>query len=94
MATISDRVHRATAPRNLLILMSDEHNPLVMGHAGHPEVSTPHLDALARSGTRFVNATCASPICVPTRAALATGRPLFETGYWDNCDAYDGRIPS
>jgi choline-sulfatase len=73
--------------------MSDEHNPLVMGCAGHPEVHTPHLDALARSGTRFVNATCASPICVPTRAALATGRPLFETGYWDNCDAYDGRVP-
>lgn len=82
------------APTNLLILLSDEHNPQVMGCAGHPEVHTPHLDALAHSGTRFVNASCASPICVPTRAALATGQSLHETGYWDNCDAWDGRTPS
>jgi choline-sulfatase len=80
--------------QNLLIIMSDEHNPKVMGCAGHPEVLTPHLDALAASGTRFVNAVCASPICVPARAAIATGRHNFETGYWDNVDAYDGRTPS
>lgn len=81
-------------PKNLLIIMSDEHNPKVMGCAGHPDVLTPHLDALAAGGTRFTNASCASPICVPARAALATGRNIFETGYWDNVDAYDGRIPS
>ncbi len=80
--------------QNLLLIMSDEHNPLVMGCAGHPDVFTPNLDALAASGTRFTNATCASPICVPARAALATGRHIFETGYWDNVDAYDGRTPS
>lgn len=81
-------------PKNLLIILSDEHNPHVMGAAGHPEVLTPHLDALARRGTRFTHASCASPICVPTRAALATGRHPFEVGYWDNADAYDGRVPS
>jgi choline-sulfatase len=84
----------AFRPKNLLILMSDEHNPTVMGCAGHPHVQTPHLDALAHSGTRFVNASCASPICVPARAAMATGRPIHETGYWDNVDAYDGKTPS
>ena len=81
-------------PKNLLIILSDEHNPHVMGAAGHPEVQTPHLDALARRGTRFINASCASPICVPTRAALAIGRHPHEAGYWDNADAYDGRVPS
>lgn len=80
--------------RNVIVIMSDEHNPHVMGCAGHPEIQTPHLDALARSGTRFTHASCASPICVPARAALATGRHIFETGYWDNVDAYDGRVPS
>lgn len=83
-----------TTPKNLLMIMSDEHNPLVMGCAGHPDVLTPHIDALATSGTRFTNAICASPICVPARAALATGRPIYQTGYWDNVDAYDGRTPS
>ena len=81
-------------PGNLVVILSDEHNPHVMGCAGHPEVHTPHLDALAARGTRFLNASCASPICVPARAALATGRNVFETGYWDNVDAYDGRTRS
>lgn len=79
---------------NLLIILSDEHSPGVMGCAGHGEVSTPHLDALAASGTRYDNAVCASPICVPTRAALATGCAVHEAGYWDNVDAYDGAVPS
>ncbi len=81
-------------PGNLVVILSDEHSPHVMGCAGHPEVHTPHLDALAARGTRFLNASCASPICVPARAALATGRNVFETGYWDNVDAYDGRTRS
>ena len=79
---------------NLLIVLSDEHNPKVMGCAGHPEVKTPHLDALAASGTRFSQASCANPICVPTRAVLATGRPNCEIGYWDNVDAWEGKTPS
>ena len=82
------------SPKNILLIVSDEHNPKVMGCAGHPEVQTPHLDALAAGGTRFTQASCASPICVPARAALATGRNIFETGYWDNVDAYDGRTKS
>lgn len=82
------------SPENLLIILSDEHNPKVMGCAGHPDVLTPNLDAMAARGTRFTNASCASPICVPARAALATGRNIYETGYWDNVDAYDGRTPS
>ncbi len=82
------------APKNLLLIVSDEHNPKAMGFAGHPEVKTPHLDRLAAGGTCFTNATCASPICVPARAALATGLNLFELGHWDNVDAYDGRTPS
>lgn len=81
-------------PQNLLLIVSDEHNPRAMGCAGHPDVETPHLDALAAAGTRYAGATCASPICVPTRAALATGRYVFEAGYWDNVDAYDGCTPS
>lgn len=91
---MTTRARGSLPPKNLLILLSDEHNPKVMGCAGHPEVCTPNLDRLAARGTRFTNATCASPICVPARAALATGRNLFEVGYWDNVDAYDGRTPS
>jgi choline-sulfatase len=82
-------------PANLLFILSDEHSPKALGRAGHPFVHTPNLDTLAASGTRFSAASTPSPICVPARAALATGRPLHEMGrYFDNADAYDGGVRS
>ncbi len=82
------------APKNLLVLMSDEHSARMLGAAGHPLVHTPNLDALAARGTRFTSAYTTSPICVPARAGFATGRYPHEIGYWDNADAYDGAVPS
>ncbi|MDC6451637.1 sulfatase-like hydrolase/transferase [Alphaproteobacteria bacterium] len=80
--------------KNLLILLSDEHNKRMLGVSGHSHVKTPNLDKLANEGTLFNNAYCNSPICVPSRAILATGRYNAEIGYWDNADPYDGNIPS
>jgi choline-sulfatase len=82
------------APKNLLVIMSDEHNARVLGAAGHRLARTPHLDRLAAGGTRFTSAYTTSPICVPARAGFATGRYPHEIGYWDNADAYDGAVPS
>ncbi len=81
-------------PANLLVLMSDEHNPKFLGAAGHPFIATPNLDALAARGTRFTSAYTACPICVPARASFAVGRYVHEIGYWDNADGYDGAVPS
>lgn len=81
-------------PTNLLVLMSDEHNPKFLGSAGHPYIATPHLDALAARGTRFTQAYTTCPICVPARAAFALGRYVHEVGYWDNGDPYEGAAPS
>ena len=81
-------------PANLLVLMSDEHNPKFLGAAGHPFIATPNLDALAARGTRFASAYTACPICVPARASFAVGRYVHDIGYWDNADAYEGAIPS
>jgi len=80
--------------QNLLILLSDEHNKRMLGVSGHSHVKTPNLDNLANEGVLFQNAYCNSPICVPSRAILATGRYNAEIGYWDNADPYDGKIPS
>jgi choline-sulfatase len=81
-------------PANLLFIMSDEHNKRVLGSYGHPLISTPHLDRLAARGTRFTNAYTNCPICVPARAAFATGQYVHRIRYWDNAIAYDGRAPS
>ena len=84
----------ALAPSNLLVIMSDEHNPRAMGAAGHAVAKTPNLDRLAQRGTRFTSAYTTSPICVPARASFATGKYQYQVGYWDNADAYDGAVPS
>jgi choline-sulfatase len=81
-------------PTNLVVIMSDEHNPKFLGAAGHPFIATPNLDALAARGTRFTSAYTACPICVPARAAFAVGRYVHDIGYWDNSDAYEGAIAS
>lgn len=76
---------------NFLVIISDEHRKDAMGCAGHPIVKTPNLDALAARGTLFENAYTPSPMCVPTRAALATGDWVHKTGHWDSATPYSGR---
>jgi choline-sulfatase len=80
--------------QNLLIIMSDEHNPKMLGCAGNTIVETPNLDALAARGTRFSSAYCTSPVCIPSRASFAVGKYIHQIGYADNADAYDGEVPS
>lgn len=81
-----------TEASNLLVIMSDEHQARAMGCAGHPFVQTPNLDALAARGTVFTDAYTPSPICVPARAAFATGRYVHQTRLWDNAMPYAGQI--
>jgi len=78
--------------KNVLFIMSDEHQQKASGCYGHRFVKTPTIDKLAEGGTRFTNAYTNSPICVPARASFATGREVHDTGYWDNAHAYEGRI--
>ena len=80
-------------PANLLFLLSDQHTRAGLGCYGGPGI-TPHLDALAARGARFTGAYTNCPICVPARAALATGRYVHEIGCWDNGMPYDGSTPS
>ena len=81
-------------PANLLFILSDEHSRRVLGCYGHTMIQTPNLDRLAARGVRFSDAYTNSPICVPSRAALATGRYVNKIRFWDNAIPYDGSIPS
>ena len=77
-------------PTNVLFINSDQHSKRVLGCYGNPVVRTPNLDALAARGTRFPNAYCTTPICVPSRASLATGRYAHTIDSWDNATPYVG----
>jgi arylsulfatase A-like enzyme len=59
---------------NFLLIVTDQHRADHLGCYGNSIVRTPHLDALAREGWRAEKMFVATPICMPNRASLLTGR--------------------
>lgn len=58
---------------NVILVISDQLRRQALGCYGDPNVSTPNIDALAESGTRFDAASSTYPVCVPYRFSLMTG---------------------
>lgn len=76
------------APKeSILFIFCDQMRADCLSCAGHPEVRTPHLDALAADGIRFANTITQSPVCVPARMSLFTGRYVHQHGCCDNGSA-------
>ena len=59
--------------RNVVMILCDDLNDYVEGFHGHPQVITPNMARLAKSGVRFTQAHCNVPICGPSRACLFSG---------------------
>jgi len=73
----------ATAARpNILFIIADQHHAGCLGHAGHPQVQTPHLDRLAGEGVRFTRAVTNNPICTPSRMCYLSGQYVHNHGYF------------
>ncbi|MCY4401666.1 MAG: sulfatase-like hydrolase/transferase [Candidatus Poribacteria bacterium] len=79
---------------NLLYIHSDQHNPYVTGCYGDKLVQTPNLDKLAAEGVLFENVYCPSPICVPSRMSMLSGRFPYENAVWTNSHILDSGIPT
>ncbi|MBX3012310.1 MAG: sulfatase-like hydrolase/transferase [Caldilineaceae bacterium] len=79
---------------NLLYIHTDQHNPYVTGCYGDPLVQTPNLDRLAANGVVFENTYCNSPICVPSRMSMLTGRHPYQNEVWTNSHVLDSGIPT
>ena len=69
---------------NIVVIMADQLAPQFTGAYGHPVAKTPHLDALAKRGTRFDAAYCNSALCTPGRYAFMTGQHVSRFGGYDN----------
>lgn len=65
---------------NILLLVADDQRPDTIAALGNPHIETPHLDSLVHRGTVFTRATCAHPLCHPSRAELFTGCTGFRNG--------------
>jgi arylsulfatase A len=71
----------AVSKPNIIFILADDLGIDSVGCCGAARYrkQTPHIDALARTGTRFE--TCyAAPYCGPSRCLLLTGRYAFRTG--------------
>jgi arylsulfatase A-like enzyme len=87
LAATQARPARATAPANpdrrpnFLFIIADDLNFRTIHAINNPEVHTPHLDALVRSGCHFTHcfhqAGWSGAVCVPSRTMLNTGLTTF-----------------
>ena len=80
---------------NILLIMSDEHNPHITGAYGNKVVQTPNMDALAAGGVTFDTHYCNSPLCVPSRASFTSCKYPSRVSTWSNsCELPKADIPS
>lgn len=59
---------------NFLFIITDQQRADWLGCYGHSVLKTPNIDSIAARGTLFENFHVASPVCMPNRASLLTGR--------------------
>ena len=81
-ASAQARTARAADERpNILVILADDLGYRDVGFQGATEIETPHLDRIAAAGVVFSNGYVAYPLCVPSRAALMSGRYPARFGY-------------
>ena len=59
---------------NFLLISTDQQRADHLGCYGARVLRTPSIDSLAARGIRFDRAYVSSPVCMPNRASLVTGR--------------------
>jgi len=69
---------------NILWILTDEQRTDSVAAYGSPWAKSPHLDRLAERGVLFRSAYTPSPVCVPARAAVLTGRACSSIGVYNN----------
>ena len=79
---------------NLLFLFSDQHTQRVAGCYGDVLGATDNLDRLATQGVTFDRAYCPSPLCVPSRMSMLSGRWPYEQECWTNDDYLRSDAPT
>ena len=75
LLTVGAQVPAFAERMTVIFILADDLGWADVGyHDVDDDVLTPNLDALAARGIQFSNAYVTSPQCVPSRAALMTGK--------------------
>ena len=85
------------APNIVVILTDDQGYADISLNRQHPkEVSTPHMDSLAKAGVVFTQGYTSGHVCSPTRAGLMLGRYQQRVGVYSAGDGgrgFDPKLP-
>ena len=63
----------ASETPNIVLIVADDMGYADAGCYGAKDIRTPHIDSLAKDGTRFTSFCVAQPVCTASRAALMSG---------------------
>ena len=69
---------------NIFMVLCDELRADALGFMGNDIVKTPRIDEMAKDSVIFENSFCGSPMCVPSRVSISTGRHALCHGAVDN----------
>ncbi|MEM9282845.1 MAG: arylsulfatase [Verrucomicrobiota bacterium] len=69
------------SPPNIIVFLTDDQGWGDLSSTGNANLSTPHIDSLARDGASF-DRFYVSPVCSPTRAEFLTGRYHQRSGVY------------
>jgi len=94
---IADRgaVRMSEGP-NIVLIMCDSMDGRVMGCMDHPAMAhaTPNMDRLAEEGVLFSNTYSNSPLCVPSRASMWSGKYVHHCEAWNNFKGLEEDTPT
>jgi len=76
------------AKPNLLLIICDQLRADALGCYSNTLVKTPNMDRLAARGVCFDRAYSQTPVCIPARHALISGKNAFELGLLENVDQH------
>ena len=92
------KLKRTPQPPNIVVILTDDQGYAdISFNPDHPtEVSTPHMDALARESVSFSQGYTSGSVCSPTRAGLMLGEYQQRVGVYtagDGGSGFDPAIP-
>jgi N-acetylglucosamine-6-sulfatase len=71
-------------PRNVVLILADDHRYDALGFMGHPFLKTPRMDELAAGGVHMRDAFVTTSLCSPSRASILTGQYMHKHRVVDN----------
>jgi N-sulfoglucosamine sulfohydrolase len=77
----------AAGKPNIVLFVTDDQSPIA-GCYGAPVIQTPHLDQLAKEGTRFTQAFATTASCSASRSVILTGLHNHANGQYGHAHDY------